>query len=215
MANPTVQDIFLPSHKPNKSAKRVLILTADKTEDQEFFYPYYRFVEEGYDVDVATPEGGAFTGKNGAGLQSTIKIKDLQNPTSYDLLYIPGGKAPEYLKKVSEAVKLVQDYAATGSPIAAICHGPQLLAEAGVIEGRTLSGYPEIESELRDAGARYVNSECEVDGQFITARWPGDLPVFTRTVIENLSGGGLSMTSSTTPDKNTIASRRTVPHAAE
>lgn len=168
-------DIFAVQSQKRNGPASVLFLTADKTEDLEFFYPYYRFIEEGFTVDVATPDGGAFEGKNGTGLKQTKKITEV-NATQYDLLYIPGGKAPATLKKDDNAVALVQAYVATGKPVASLCHGPQLLAEANVIQGRKIAAWPEVENEVNEAGATYVNQETCVDGQFITARWPGDLP---------------------------------------
>lgn len=184
------EDIYQPGIK-NAGKKSILILTADKTEDLEFFYPYYRFVEEGYRVDVATPDGGEFKGKQGLGLKSTLKISDVSVST-YDLLYIPGGKAPEKLKKSEEALALVRAYATTKKPIAAVCHGPQVLAAADVVAGRTLAAWPEVESELKEAGANYVSQETVVDGQFITARWPADLPAHIAATLQALKASSAS-----------------------
>lgn len=178
-------DIFKPENQTQTNGKAVLILTADKTEDTEFFYPYYRFIEEGCKVDVVTPDGGEFKGKNGSGLKETKKIEAV-DPNSYDLLYIPGGKAPEKLKNVEEALELVKKFTVTGKPIAAICHGPQVLAEAGVIQGCKVTAWPEVAEEVTNAGATYLNQETLIDRQFITARWPGDLPAFTAKVLEVL-----------------------------
>lgn len=184
-ANPPVpDDIITPAQAPD-SVLYVLMITADKVEDLEFFYPFYRLVEEGVRVDVATPSGGAFKGKNGYELKETLKIDGL-NPDAYHLLIIPGGKAPEELKKSEATVDFVRVFASQGKTIAAICHGPQLLAAAGVIEGATLSGYPEIRSEIEAAGAAYAASPALVSGQFITGRWPADLPAFTKAVMEQL-----------------------------
>jgi protease I len=151
------------------------MLTADNVQDLEFFYPYYRFTEEGYRVDIATPKGGEFAGKKGMGLPNSKALADIDEE-DYELLYIPGGKAPEALKKNPEALSLVRRFAQQGTPIAAICHGPQILAAAGLIKGRSIAAWPKIEDEITAAGADYVNAATVVDGQFITARWPGDLP---------------------------------------
>jgi protease I len=168
-------DSFVASTMPAGKGESILILTADDTQDLEFFYPYYRFIEEGYSVDVVTPEGGEFKGKQGMGLKETKAIKDV-SASLYALLYIPGGKAPAALKKNKDALSLVQNFAASGKIIAAICHGPQILAAAKLIEGRRISAWPEVEQEVKEAGATYVNEPTVIDGQFITARWPGDLP---------------------------------------
>ncbi|HEU4838573.1 MAG TPA: DJ-1/PfpI/YhbO family deglycase/protease [Micavibrio sp.] len=164
---------------------RVAIITADNVEDQEFFYPYYRFLEAGYVVDVLTPKGKDLKGKNGAGLEDTVKIEDA-NADEYDLLYVPGGKAPAKLKKEKEAVEFVQQFCKTGRPVGAICHGPQLLAKAGVISGRKIAAWPECEEEVEEAGAVYQYTECMKDGPFITGRWPGDLPGQMKAVMEAL-----------------------------
>lgn len=178
-------DIFTPTSQAQKGT-RVLIVTADGTEDTEFFYPYYRFIEEGCAVDVATPNG-SFKGKNGSGLATTKMLDDV-NAEDYTMLYIPGGKAPEALKQEQHALALVQAFAEKGKKIAAICHGPQLLAEADVIQDRGIAGWPEIEAEVREAGAQFMNEETVEDGNFITARWPGDLPKFTAAVVKALHG---------------------------
>src|ERR1700760_4168055 len=107
------RDYYQPDTRNAASGNAILILTADKTEDLEFFYPYYRFIEAGFRVDVVTPDGGEFKGKQDLGLQESGKIKDVK-PENYALLYIPGGKAPAELKKNSDAVDLVRIFAATG-----------------------------------------------------------------------------------------------------
>jgi len=189
MANTTIpDDTYKPEVQPSTQNACVLIVTADKTEDLEFFYPYYRLIEAGYRVDVATPDGGAFKGKLGAGLKETKSLKDV-DPASYQLLYIPGGKAPERLKQEPDAVRIVQEFVSTGKPVAAICHGPQLLAKAEVISGRKISAWPEVQEEVEEAGAAYVNEACVMDGQFISGRWPADLPLFTAKLIETLQQG--------------------------
>lgn len=182
-------DIYVASAKNETKGKSVLILTADDTHDLEFFYPYYRMVEAGYHVDVATPKGGEFKGKMGMGLKQTLAIKDIAS-SQYDLLYIPGGKAPAALKKSDEALTIVRDFVQAKKPVAAICHGGQLLAEAGVVSGRNIAGWPEIEKEVTDAGGIFTNNATVVDGQFITARWPGDLPFHVEATLKVLDPTG-------------------------
>lgn len=186
---PKPQDIYASQPRHTDHHARVLILTADKTEDLEFFYPYYRFLEEGYAVDVATPKGGAFKGKEGLGLQETLKLSDIQS-AQYDLLFIPGGKAPEALKKEDEAVALVKSFADSNKPIAAICHGPQLLAKADVIRRMRIAAWPDVQKEVEEAGAEYCDQESVQDGMFITSRWPGDLPAFTHALIQMVNHRG-------------------------
>src|SRR5690606_29942295 len=135
--------------------QKVLIITADKTEDTEFFYPYYRLTEAGYTVDVATPKGGKFEAKHGLGLQDSKSI-DAVRPQDYALIYIPGGKAPAELRKNDAVIKFVKDYALLGKPIAAICHGPQVLISANLAMGKQMACWPEVKDELEAAGGRFV-----------------------------------------------------------
>lgn len=179
------KDLYRPETNNNSANRAVLMMTANKTEDLEFFYPYYRFIEAGFKVDVVTPDGGEFKGKQGLGLKETGKIKDVR-VDNYVLLYIPGGAAPAELKKNTDAVDVVRGFAASQKPIAAVCHGPQLLAAANVIKGRKIAAWPEVKDEVVTAGATYVDQETVVDGLFITARWPGDLPTHLKTTFKEL-----------------------------
>jgi protease I len=178
-------DTYVATQQKASKGQSVLILTANDTQDLEFFYPYYRFIEAGYSVDVATPKGGEFKGKMGMGLKDTKAIKDI-DASRYALLYIPGGKAPAELKTNADAVAFTRKFTESGKPVAAICHGPQLLAAAGVIKGKRIAAWPEVEQEVADAGATYVNEATVVDGQFTTARWPGDLPSHLAATLEAL-----------------------------
>jgi len=184
----SAKDLYRPDNRGEEFAHAILILTADKTEDLEFFYPYYRFIEAGYRVDVATPDGGEFKAKQGLGLKQTKKLIEVI-PEDYDLLYIPGGKAPADLKKNIDALTLVRRFAIAEKPIAAICHGPQVLAAAKIIDGRNIAAWPEVKDEVVEGGATYVDRETVVDGQFITARWPGDLPSHLKHILEKLRHG--------------------------
>lgn len=183
------KDTFKAAPTPDrlKKAESVLIITADDTQDLEFFYPYYRLNEEGYQVDVATPKGGAFKGKMGMGLKETRAITDV-HPGDYALIYIPGGKAPAELRKNEAVLDFVKKFAQTGKLIAAICHGPQVLASANLIRGKKISAYPEVRTEVEAAGAVYADEALAIDGQFITARVPGDLPRHLCGVIDCLQG---------------------------
>ena len=185
----TEKDTFKAAPTPDrlKKVERVAIITADNTQDLEFFYPYYRLNEAGYTVDVLTPEGGAFKGKMGMGLQETKPIADA-HAGDYALIYIPGGKAPAELRKNEKVISFVKEFAASGKPIAAICHGPQVLVTAGLVSGKKISAYPEVASEIRDAGGNFADEALAIDGQFITARVPGDLPRHLCGVIDALEG---------------------------
>jgi len=178
-------DIFASHSQPKGHDHKILILTTDGVEDTEFFVPYYRFLEEGYRVDVITPDGKSFKGKNGSGLQDTMRFSDVL-PENYELLYIPGGKAPEKMIKHEEILNFVKEFYATGKPIAALCHGPLVLAAAGLVEGRGIAAWPECEKDIAEAGGVYKNQEVVKDGQFITSRWPADLPAFIARVFYKL-----------------------------
>jgi protease I len=167
--------------------KKVAIITGGNVEDVEFFYPYYRLTEEGYQVDVITPKGGEFAGKHGIGLQESMAIAEVR-PEDYELLYLPGGKAPAELRKDKAVIAFVKTFAASGKPIAAVCHGPQILITADLVRGREMACYPEIAEELTKAGATFVDEALVEDGQFITARMPGDLPRHLYGTLQVLRG---------------------------
>lgn len=169
--------------------KKIVIITGDKVEDLEFFYPYYRFNEEGYDVDVVTAEGGKFSGKNGIELQDSKSINDVK-PDDYELIYLPGGKAPEKLSENEKVIKFVRDFAKTKKPIAAICHGSQILAAANLVRGKKIAAWPEIRDEIEEAGGIFADESLKKDGQFITARKPGDLHRHLNGVLNYLSDQG-------------------------
>lgn len=176
-----------PTPERLKKNERVLIITADDTEDLEFFYPYYRLNEEGYSVDVATLDGKPFKAKKGYEFKNVVSI-DVVKPADYALLYIPGGKAPSKLREDAKVMNFVKVFAQSGKPIAAICHGPQVLVSAGLVAGKKISAYPEVKKEIEEAGGRWADEALAIDGQFITARVPGDLPRHLSGVIEALQG---------------------------
>jgi protease I len=170
-----------------RKEEKIAIITADNTEDIEFFYPYYRLTEEGYSVDVITPDGGKFACKHGLGLKKTKPIESVR-PEDYVLIYLPGGKAPAELRKNEQVLSFVKEFAASGKPIAAVCHGPQVLISADLVRGKQIAAWPEVADELRKAGATFVDEALVEDGQFITARKPGDLHRHLFGVLQYLKG---------------------------
>ena len=162
-----------------------MILVADRFEDLELFYPYYRLLEEGFEVDVAAPSKGVVTGKYGYKFEVKMSIDEV-DPDAYDGLVIPGGRAPERVRLVPKAIEIVKRLNEKGKPIAAICHGPQLLISAGVIKGRRVTCYPGIRDDVKLAGAEYVDEEVVVDGNIVTSRYPKDLPAFMREFVKLL-----------------------------
>ena len=175
--------VAVPTGEPVKG--RIAVLTADKVEEVEFFYPYYRFTEAGYDVDVITPSGGPLTGYRGFGIQQTVRLADV-NPADYVLLYVPGGLAPGELRHNAIALDFLSAFAATGRPIGLVCHGPQMLVSAGLAKGRRLTSWYEVSQEIEEAGGTWVDEPVVRDGQFFTARKPGDLPAELHEIMAHL-----------------------------
>ena len=161
---------------------KALILSADGFEDMELFYPTYRLKEEGWEVDLAAPVAGALTGKHGYGATADYPISEV-NPDGYGLLVIPGGKAPESVRLDPDALLVVKHFFNLNKPVAAICHGPQVLVSAGVLKDRKVTCWKGVRDDVTAAGARYVDAEVVVDGNLVTSRMPDDLPSFMRAVF--------------------------------
>ena len=191
MAPKPQQDIMRSSKQADAGAPSILIISDDKFNDLELFYPYYRFSEAGCRVVLATPAGESIKGDHGFELKADLRAVDAK-PGEYDMLYLPGGKAPASLRKDENVLAFVKQFAATGKPIAVICHGAQILAAADVISGKRLAAWPEVEDEIREAGGTFVNEALVEDGQFISGRWPGDLPMHLEAVMKRLKQAGSS-----------------------
>ena len=164
---------------------KALIVSADHFEDSELLYPLYRLQEEGLQVDVASIARGKINGKHGYEIVVDKALRDIE-PKAYDLLVLPGGKAPSKLRKEPAAVAIAQDFMRSNKPVAAICHGPQILITAGVLEGRRATCYHSVAEELQESGALYEDSKVVVDGKLVTSRQPSDLPAFMREILRLL-----------------------------
>lgn len=160
---------------------KALILTTDGFEDSELSVPYQRLKEAGLDVDVASIKRGGITGKHGH-QQAVDKTLDEVEPHEYDVLIVPGGTAPATLRKDEAALEIAASMFRTNKPVAAICHGPQLLISAGLLRNKRATCYESVVEELKQAGAIYEDAEVVVDGNLITSRKPGDLPAFIREI---------------------------------
>lgn len=165
---------------------KALILSANGFEDSELLVPFYRLQEAGYGVEVAAPERGSITGKHGYVVRVDRVLEEV-DPAGYLLLVLPGGKAPAALRDLPRVKEIVRDFCAAGKPVGAICHGPQLLAAAGLLAGRRATCYRSVAAELRAAGAHYLDREVVVDGMLVTSRQPGDLPAFMRELLRLLA----------------------------
>lgn len=175
----------------NLAQKKAIILTADKFEDLEVLYPYFRLKEAGVEVDIAAPSKGDIGGEYGYRID-VEKTFDEVDPSKYDLLILPGGApdgAPTTVRKSQRAQAIARSFMAAGKPVGAICHGPYTLISANLVKGRKMTSFwgDGVPDELRAAGALYENKEFVVDGNLVTSRWPQDLPVFMREVMKKLA----------------------------
>jgi protease I len=166
---------------------KALILTANKFEDLEFFFPYFRLLEEGIEVDVAAPKKGHIEGENGYGFEVEKTFDDIK-ADDYDLLLVPGGSpngAPSEVRKDIRAQAIAKSFFNSNKPVASICHGPWLLASAGVVKGRHLTSFwhDGVPEDIKKAGGIYEDKEVVVDGNLVTSRYPGDLPAFMRETM--------------------------------
>jgi protease I len=166
---------------------KALILTADKFEDMELFFPYFRLLEEGLEVDISAPKKGHIEGEHGYDLE-VEKTFDEVHPDDYDILLIPGGSpdgAPSVVRKDTQAQAIVKSFFHVNKPICSICHGPWLLASSGVIKGKRLTAYwhDGVPEDIQKAGGIYEDKEVVVDGNLVTSRYPGDLPAFMRETM--------------------------------
>jgi protease I len=164
---------------------KVLFISADNFEDTELLVPLYRFQEEGIEVDVASLQKGTIKGKHGYEV-AVNKALDEIDPAQYDLLVLPGGKAPETVRKQPKAVAIAQHFFQKNKPVSAICHGPQTLITAGLLKGRRATCYRTVAEELKSSGALYEDTEVVVDGNLVTSRQPSDLPAFMRETMKML-----------------------------
>ncbi len=163
---------------------RILILATDGFEDSELLDPRTSLIEAGAEVVLAAPEEKEIKGDKGAQLRPDARI-DAVTSRDFDALLLPGGtKNPDKLRIDRDAVALVREFVSAGKPVAAICHAPWLLAEADVIQGKTVTGWPSVRTDLKNAGAEVVDREVVVDGNLVTSRKPEDIPAFTKTFIQ-------------------------------
>jgi protease I len=168
-------------------AIRALILTADKFEDMELFFPYFRLLEEGIEVDITAPKKGHIEGEHGYGLEINKTFDEIK-PENYDILLVPGGsptEAPSVVRKDLKAQAVAQSCLNSNKPVCSICHGPWLLASANVVKGRHLTSfwYDGVPEDIKKAGGIYEDKEVVVDGNLVTSRYPGDLPAFMRETM--------------------------------
>ena len=171
--------------------QRVLIIATDGFEQSELMEPKRLLEEAGAEVLVASLKPGDIRGWDqkdwGDSVRVDLTVGDVQTD-DYDALLLPGGQMnPDILRTEHKVIEIVREFDAAAKPVAAICHAPWLLAEAQLIEGRTVTGWPSIRTDLANAGAAVVDEEVVVDGNFITSRKPGDIPAFTEALMAALN----------------------------
>ena len=165
---------------------KAIILVENGFEDVELFYPYYRLMEAGFEVEVVGPKAGeTYTGKKGGSITSTKAPEDVK-VEDYRVLIIPGGWAPDRMRTRDSLVKLVREADAKGLVIGAICHAAQLLIEAEVVKGRRLTCVRSVSTDVKNAGGVYLNEPVVVDGNLVTSRFSPDMPVWMPAVLKLL-----------------------------
>ena len=173
--------------------KKVAILVADGFEQVELTEPRKALDEAGAITQVVSPVQGQVQGFNhdkpGDKIAVDVPLASA-DPSHYDALLLPGGVAnPDSLRIIPEAVKFVKAFFEAEKPVAAICHGPWTLIEAGVVKGVTLTSWPSLQTDLRNAGANWVDEEVVTDKGLVTSRKPDDIPAFSKKIIEEFAEG--------------------------
>jgi protease I len=178
---------------------KILIMTGDAAEALEVIYPHQRLREEGYEVVVASlskklmllvvhefvPGNDTFVEKPGYHWPSDIAFKDV-DPSEFAAVVIPGGRAPEYIRNDPDFLRIVRHFFKEEKPVAHLCHASIALAKAGVLKGRRIAAYPDLQSDVEAAGAEFVNSEAVVDGVMVSARAYPDHPAWMREFMRVL-----------------------------
>ncbi|SFR04693.1 type 1 glutamine amidotransferase domain-containing protein [Poseidonocella sedimentorum] len=178
---------------PKITDAKILILATDGFEQSELQVPQTHLAKRGAMVHVATPDGNAIRGWNekdwGEEVEADLKLADV-NVSDYDALVLPGGQInPDLLRVNKDAVALIRDFCTAGKTIAAICHAPWLLIEAGIVDGREMTSYNSIRTDLENAGAKWRDEAVVTDNAIITSRSPEDLTAFVDKIVEEVEEG--------------------------
>lgn len=170
----------------NTSDTKIAILVEKMYQDLEVWYPHYRLQEAGIETAFVAPDGNERIGKYGYPVTPDLTIADM-NPVDFDGVIIPGGFAPDYMRRDDRMVDFVHDMDEEDKLIAAICHGGWMLASADIINNKKATSFSGIKDDMINAGANFVEKEVVKDDNLITARKPDDLPVFVQAIIEFLN----------------------------
>ena len=183
----------MKTNEHNIEGKKVAILATDGFEQDELFSPLEALKEANANVKIVAPKEGEIKGWKYTDWGKKIKVDlalDNAKPEEFDALVLPGGVInPDHLRRETKAVQFVKAFFQMGKPVAAICHGPQMLIEAGVARGRKLTSFASIKTDLKNAGAQWVDQEVVVDNGLVTSRSPDDLPAFNAKMIEEIAEG--------------------------
>jgi len=165
----------------------VAVLLEDLVEDAEFLYPYLRFKEEGFETLAVAPRRGVFKGKKGCPHRADASIEEVKGRL-FDCLYVPGGYAPDRLRRYPEVLEMVRRHYEAGKIVAAVCHGPWVLISAKIVKGKRITGFFAIKDDIENAGAIYTGREVEEDGNIITATDPNAMVKQLPLIIKRLRG---------------------------
>jgi protease I len=175
------------------SGKRIAILTENGFEEVELTSPKKALEDAGAEVQIISPQKGRVKAwdKDHWSIDLPVdKVLEEARAEDYDALVLPGGVMnPDKLRQNKKAVEFAQQFLEIGKPVAAICHGPQLLIETGLIEGRTMTSYPSLQTDLKNAGVLWVDKEVVTDNGLVTSRTPNDLEAFNKKTIEEIKEG--------------------------
>jgi protease I len=171
------------------NGKRIAFLLTDGFEDSELTSPWEAVTDAGATAVLVSPADGSVTGKNGHE-QAVDAASSSARPDEFDALVLPGGVVnADHLRMDEPSVAFARAFFADHKPVAVICHGAWILTESGVLEGRTLTSYPSLQTDLQNAGATWVDEEVHVDAGLVSSRTPDDLPAFNAKLLEEVAEG--------------------------
>ena len=176
--------------KDSLSGKRIAFLATDGVEQVELIEPKKNLEDAGATTEIISPKSGeikAWKFKDWGDKLKVDKSLDQADPEDYDALVLPGGVInPDHLRMEPKAVQFVKDFARTGRTIAAICHGPWTLIEAGLVRGKKMTSWPSLKTDLKNAGANWVDEPVVKDGNLVTSRKPDDIDTFSRAIMDSV-----------------------------
>ena len=179
--------------KKTLEGKRIAIVATDGFEQSELFEPKQALEDAGAQVDIVSLKSGKIKAWNKTDWGESIDVNatiDIADEEDYDALMLPGGVMnPDKLRQEESVVHFVEDFIAHGKPIAAICHGPQVLIETGYLRGKNMTSYGSLRTDMINAGANWMDTEVVVDNGLVTSRKPDDIPAFNKKMIEEFAEG--------------------------